>query len=254
MSVITFLTDFGLQDDFVGTCHGVIARIAPDARVIDITHGIAPQAVLQGALVLAQHDRLHAGRRAPRGRRPGRRRRAPRDRGAHGRRPRVRRPRQRPARCSRPSSSGSTAAHELADERYRLPERVAHLSRTRRLRAGGRASRGRRADRASSGRRRAVAARARRRARARGRQDADLGDRARPSTASATSRRTRAAEHLDGLGVADGDRVEIRLDARPLLRGRRRHVRRRTARRADPLRGLVRTRHARDQRRRRGRG
>ena len=49
---ITFLTDFGLQDDFVGTCHGVIARIAPDARVIDLTHGIDPQAVLQGALVL----------------------------------------------------------------------------------------------------------------------------------------------------------------------------------------------------------
>jgi len=52
MTVITFLTDFGLQDDFVGTCHGVIARIAPDARVIDITHGIEPQSVLQGALVL----------------------------------------------------------------------------------------------------------------------------------------------------------------------------------------------------------
>ena len=50
---ITFLTDFGLQDDFVGTCHGVIARIAPEARVIDITHGIPPQHVLQGALVLA---------------------------------------------------------------------------------------------------------------------------------------------------------------------------------------------------------
>jgi S-adenosylmethionine hydrolase len=52
MSVITFLTDFGLEDDFVGTCHGVMARIAPDARVIDVTHGIAPQAVLSGALVL----------------------------------------------------------------------------------------------------------------------------------------------------------------------------------------------------------
>jgi S-adenosylmethionine hydrolase len=49
---ITFLTDFGLQDDFVGTCHGVMARIAPEARVIDITHGIPPQAILQGALVL----------------------------------------------------------------------------------------------------------------------------------------------------------------------------------------------------------
>ena len=52
MSVVTFLSDFGLQDDFVGTCHGVMARIAPGARVIDITHGIEPQAVLQGALVL----------------------------------------------------------------------------------------------------------------------------------------------------------------------------------------------------------
>ncbi len=52
-SFITFLTDFGLQDDFVGTCHGVMKRIAPEVEIIDITHGIAPQAVLQGALTLA---------------------------------------------------------------------------------------------------------------------------------------------------------------------------------------------------------
>jgi S-adenosylmethionine hydrolase len=51
--VITFLTDFGVTDDFVGTCRGVMKRIAPDAEIIDITHGIAPQQVLQGALVLA---------------------------------------------------------------------------------------------------------------------------------------------------------------------------------------------------------
>ena len=50
---ITFLTDFGLQDDFVGTCHGVMKQIAPDAEIIDITHGIPPQGVLQGALTLA---------------------------------------------------------------------------------------------------------------------------------------------------------------------------------------------------------
>lgn len=50
--VITFLTDFGVADDLVGTCHGVMKRIAPDAEIIDITHGIAPQQVLQGALVL----------------------------------------------------------------------------------------------------------------------------------------------------------------------------------------------------------
>jgi S-adenosyl-L-methionine hydrolase (adenosine-forming) len=51
--VITFLSDFGLEDDFVGTCHGVIKRIAPEVDVIDITHGIEPQSILQGAIVLA---------------------------------------------------------------------------------------------------------------------------------------------------------------------------------------------------------
>jgi S-adenosyl-L-methionine hydrolase (adenosine-forming) len=50
---ITFLSDFGLKDDFVGTCHGVMKRIAPDAQIIDITHGIPATAVLEGALVLA---------------------------------------------------------------------------------------------------------------------------------------------------------------------------------------------------------
>jgi hypothetical protein len=51
--MITFLTDFGLADDFVGTCHGVMKRIAPDAQIIDITHGIKPGHVLQAALMLA---------------------------------------------------------------------------------------------------------------------------------------------------------------------------------------------------------
>jgi S-adenosylmethionine hydrolase len=50
---VTFLSDFGLQDDFVGTCHGVIKRIAPDVDVIDLTHGIPPRAIVQGAVVLA---------------------------------------------------------------------------------------------------------------------------------------------------------------------------------------------------------
>ena len=58
MTVITFLTDFGLDDDFVGTCHGVMAGIAPDSRVIDVTHGIGPQAVLTGALVLRNTTRF----------------------------------------------------------------------------------------------------------------------------------------------------------------------------------------------------
>ena len=50
---VSFLSDFGLQDDFVGTCHGVIKRIAPETQIIDVTHGIPAQQILQGALVLA---------------------------------------------------------------------------------------------------------------------------------------------------------------------------------------------------------
>lgn len=50
--VVTFLTDYGHSDDFVGVCHGVIARIAPDARVIDITHGIPRHDIRAGALAL----------------------------------------------------------------------------------------------------------------------------------------------------------------------------------------------------------
>ncbi len=50
---ITFLSDFGLEDDFVGTCHGVLKQIAPESQIIDITHGIRPGHVLQAALMLA---------------------------------------------------------------------------------------------------------------------------------------------------------------------------------------------------------
>jgi S-adenosylmethionine hydrolase len=51
-ATVTFLSDYGLEDDFVGVCHGVIARIAPDVRVLDVTHGIARHDVRGGALVL----------------------------------------------------------------------------------------------------------------------------------------------------------------------------------------------------------
>lgn len=54
MAVVTFLSDYGLDDDFVGVCHGVIARIAPQARVIDVTHGIERHDVRAGALVLGR--------------------------------------------------------------------------------------------------------------------------------------------------------------------------------------------------------
>lgn len=52
MPAISFLSDYGRGDEFVGTCHGVIARLCPEARVIDISHGIRRHDVRGGALVL----------------------------------------------------------------------------------------------------------------------------------------------------------------------------------------------------------
>lgn len=49
---ISFLSDFGLDDEFVGVVHGVIARIDPAARVIDVTHGVPRGDVRAGALTL----------------------------------------------------------------------------------------------------------------------------------------------------------------------------------------------------------
>ena len=51
-ATVTLLTDYGLQDEYVGVCHGVIARIAPEARVIDLTHGVPRHAIRAGALAL----------------------------------------------------------------------------------------------------------------------------------------------------------------------------------------------------------
>jgi S-adenosylmethionine hydrolase len=51
---LSFLTDYGLEDGFVAACHGVAARIAPHASIIDVTHLIPPGDVRRGAAVLAQ--------------------------------------------------------------------------------------------------------------------------------------------------------------------------------------------------------
>jgi S-adenosyl-L-methionine hydrolase (adenosine-forming) len=51
---ITFLSDYGLGDEFVGVVHGVIAGICPDARVIDLGHGVPRQDVSAGAAMLAR--------------------------------------------------------------------------------------------------------------------------------------------------------------------------------------------------------
>jgi S-adenosyl-L-methionine hydrolase (adenosine-forming) len=50
--VIAFLSDYGHRDEFVGVCHGVMARRCPAARVIDVTHEIPRHDVRAGALVL----------------------------------------------------------------------------------------------------------------------------------------------------------------------------------------------------------
>ncbi|WP_431729790.1 SAM hydrolase/SAM-dependent halogenase family protein [Verrucosispora sp. TAA-831] len=52
--VVSFTTDYGLTDGFVAACHGVIARLAPAVRVIDVTHLVPPGDVRRGATVLAQ--------------------------------------------------------------------------------------------------------------------------------------------------------------------------------------------------------
>lgn len=50
---IVFLSDYGLDDEFVGVCHSVIARMAPEVPVIDLSHGIPPRDIARGAIVLA---------------------------------------------------------------------------------------------------------------------------------------------------------------------------------------------------------
>ncbi|MDG4802238.1 SAM-dependent chlorinase/fluorinase [Micromonospora sp. WMMD980] len=51
---VSLTTDYGLADGFVAACHGVLARLAPAARVIDVTHLVPPADVRRGAAVLAQ--------------------------------------------------------------------------------------------------------------------------------------------------------------------------------------------------------
>ena len=50
--LITLMTDFGLSDPFVGVMKGVILRIVPNAEIIDLTHEIEPQNIIQAAWVL----------------------------------------------------------------------------------------------------------------------------------------------------------------------------------------------------------
>ena len=57
---IVFLSDFGLNNEWVGTCHLVMSRIAPQSRIIDLSHLIPTLNVLAGALLLADSVRFLA--------------------------------------------------------------------------------------------------------------------------------------------------------------------------------------------------
>jgi S-adenosylmethionine hydrolase len=64
--IVTFLSDYGLEDEFVGVCHGVMLKIAPHIRIIDIHHNILRQDIRHGAIVLQQSmpfmpDAVHLG-------------------------------------------------------------------------------------------------------------------------------------------------------------------------------------------------
>ena len=57
MRPVCFLSDFGLADDFVGTCKGVIHRIAPGVSVVDLTHAVPDFGVEAGAELLEHATR-----------------------------------------------------------------------------------------------------------------------------------------------------------------------------------------------------
>jgi S-adenosylmethionine hydrolase len=50
---VTFTSDYGLEDVFVGVCKGVVAQIAPHVRILDVCHLVSAQDVEQGATSLA---------------------------------------------------------------------------------------------------------------------------------------------------------------------------------------------------------
>lgn len=52
--LVSFTSDYGIEDAYVPACVGVIARIAPEVRVVDVTHQVPPQDIRRGSAVLAQ--------------------------------------------------------------------------------------------------------------------------------------------------------------------------------------------------------
>ena len=52
--LIALLTDFGYRDHYVGAMKGLIANVAPNAQLVDVTHGVPPQSIVAGALALRE--------------------------------------------------------------------------------------------------------------------------------------------------------------------------------------------------------
>ena len=135
--IVSLLTDYGHDDEFVGVCHGVIRAIHPAREIVDMTHGIGRYDVRHGAIVLRNTlpylpVGVHVAVVDPQ---VGTERRAVA--AAHRRRARAGGPRQRPAQprvgAQRRRGAGGGRDPLAAPARAR----VGHLPRPRRVRAGG---------------------------------------------------------------------------------------------------------------------
>jgi hypothetical protein len=51
--IITLTTDYGTNDHLVGVLKGVILKINPEVQIVDITHGVTPFDLLDGAMAIA---------------------------------------------------------------------------------------------------------------------------------------------------------------------------------------------------------
>jgi S-adenosylmethionine hydrolase len=57
--LIVFMTDFGVIDDAVAICKGVMKTIAPDAEIIDLTHQVTPYSIADGARLLVRTSQYY---------------------------------------------------------------------------------------------------------------------------------------------------------------------------------------------------
>ena len=62
--IVTFTTDFGLNDAFVGIMHGVVLNIEPATRIVDVCHSVTSYDILDGAWTIAQAYRFFPPRTA----------------------------------------------------------------------------------------------------------------------------------------------------------------------------------------------